>query len=83
MKCSNSEVVFDFLDYLHSFEIFIKISKFSINLQGWKNSVRHNLSLNECFIKLPKALGRPGKGHYWTVDPSQEYMFEDGGSFRR
>lgn len=51
--------------------------------QGWKNSVRHNLSLNECFIKLPKALGRPGKGHYWTVDPNQEYMFEDGGSFRR
>ena len=45
--------------------------------------MRHNLSLNECFIKLPKALGRPGKGHYWTVDPSQEYMFEDGGSFRR
>ena len=51
--------------------------------QGWKNSVRHNLSLNECFIKLPKALGRPGKGHYWTVDPNQEYMFEDGGSYRR
>ena len=41
------------------------------------------MSLNECFIKLPKALGRPGKGHYWTVDPNQEYMFEDGGSYRR
>ena len=44
--------------------------------------MRHNLSLNECFIKLPKALGRPGKGHYWTIDPAQEYMFEEG-SFRR
>ena len=44
----------------------------------WKNSVRHNLSLNECFIKLPKALGRPGKGHYWTIDPAQEFMFEEG-----
>ena len=43
--------------------------------------MRHNLSLNECFIKLPKALGRPGKGHYWTIDPAQEYMFEEG-SFR-
>jgi hypothetical protein len=27
-------------------------------------------------------LGRPGKGHYWTIDPAQEYMFEEG-SFRR
>ena len=44
--------------------------------------MRHNLSLNECFVKLPKALGRPGKGHYWTIDPAQEFMFEEG-SFRR
>uniref|UniRef100_UPI00358E67E2 forkhead box protein F1-A-like n=1 Tax=Myxine glutinosa TaxID=7769 RepID=UPI00358E67E2 len=50
--------------------------------QGWKNSVRHNLSLNECFIKLPKGLGKPGKGHYWTIDPASEFMFEEG-SFRR
>ena len=50
----------------------------NLRLQGWKNSVRHNLSLNECFIKLPKALGRPGKGHYWTIDPAQEFMFEEG-----
>lgn len=50
--------------------------------QGWKNSIRHNLSLNECFIKLPKAAGRNGKGHYWALDPSCEFMFEEG-SFRR
>ena len=36
----------------------------------------------EAFIKLPKGLGRPGKGHYWTIDPASEFMFEEG-SFRR
>lgn len=28
-------------------------------------------------------MGRPGKGHYWTIDPSAEYMFQDGASRRR
>lgn len=58
-------------------------SFFRGSYQGWKNSVRHNLSLNECFIKLPKALGRPGKGHYWTIDPEQEFMFGEGSTRRR
>ncbi|CAG0887045.1 unnamed protein product [Darwinula stevensoni] len=59
-----------------------KFQFFRGSYTGWKNSVRHNLSLNECFIKLPKGLGRPGKGHYWTIDPASEVMFEEG-SYRR
>lgn len=43
---------------------------------GWKNSVRHNLSLNECFKKLDKEIGRTGKGHKWTLVPGYEDMFD-------
>lgn len=61
---------------------------------GWKNSVRHNLSLNKCFEKIEKPAlnGAQRKGCLWAMNPSkiskmdeevQKWSKKDPGAIRR
>ena len=47
---------------------------------GWRNSIRHNLSLNECFLKVGRSPN--GKGHYWAINPANLEDFSKG-EYRR
>ncbi|XP_051933746.1 forkhead box protein N1 [Hippocampus zosterae] len=52
---------------------------------GWKNSVRHNLSLNKCFEKLESKNGTSSrKGCLWGLNPAKvEKMQEELHKWRR
>ncbi|KAM4710489.1 forkhead box protein N4 isoform 1-T3 [Discoglossus pictus] len=45
---------------------------------GWKNSVRHNLSLNKCFEKVEnKMSGSSRKGCLWALNPAKIDKMEE------
>lgn len=48
--------------------------------KAWRNSIRHNLSLNECFIRQQKS--ENGRGSYWAIHPAAVDAFLRG-DFRR
>lgn len=70
---SNSEGVMslsEIYDWIASHYAYYKYSK-----TGWQNSIRHNLSLNKAFEKVPRRPNEPGKGMKWQISESYKEDF--------
>ncbi|GMG19246.1 unnamed protein product [Ambrosiozyma monospora] len=57
-------------DWISSHFAYYRHSK-----QGWQNSIRHNLSLNKAFEKVPRKPNEPGKGMKWQISESYRNDF--------
>lgn len=67
---SNPEGVLSLADiykYISSNYAYYRYAK-----TGWQNSIRHNLSLNKAFEKVPRKPNEPGKGMKWRI--SEDYQ---------
>ncbi|KAI9025527.1 fork head domain-containing protein, partial [Hyaloraphidium curvatum] len=53
-------------------EISSRYPYFRMDVTGWQNSVRHNLSLNKAFNKVKRPDNEPGKGAFWVVAEGTE-----------
>ncbi|XP_054727227.1 fork head domain transcription factor slp1-like [Anastrepha obliqua] len=41
---------------------------------GWQSQVRHTLSTNSYFVKIPRPMDDPGRGNYWIINPAMDIV---------
>ena len=58
-------------------------SFYNLKDTGWQNSIRHNLSLNNRFVKQERPKDDPGKGSYWAIKAGHEAEFIKDKPLRR
>ena len=61
--------------------IQINYADFTSSKMSWRNSVRHNLSVNECFVKSGRSPS--GRGYFWSIHPACIKNFKQGNYQRR
>lgn len=55
-----------------------------MNKRAWQNAVRHNLSLHDCFVKVPRyKVEAPTTSCYWRLSDEARDLHERGESLKR
>ncbi len=42
-----------------------------MDVKSWQNAIRHNLTLNPSFTKIPRP-NNEGRGNYWRMEEGSE-----------
>ena len=72
LQAENNELpISGIYKWIEDTHLFYKKAK-----DGWKNSVRHALSLHDGFVKFTKK--SYSRGHFWTLNPMYKPRFEAG-----
>eukprot|EP00158_Paraphelidium_tribonemae_P003999 Partr_v1_DN26517_c1_g1_i1_m3378 putative Forkhead transcription factor len=58
--------------------ISTNFSYYQLDHGGWQNSIRHNLTVNKCFVKDMRKNDPPGKGSFWAIHSEFKRYFENG-----